>query len=254
MQKEIRVVEKKLPTTSSCWIFFSSSFCIAPLSCLPVTLSLISFDTSAKLCAVRKVILEFLNCADIYWTLSPSLSLHSPSSFSLPSPLHRLFFARFLSASCQHWQSATQALAARLVTDAAAVGQTGEREQELKRGELEIKRAMQRAMQRMSKRHIKGKNEKKKDGRDTRGLALHIVSKGTQCWIRPRPIITARWAVEGCGQRGRLKNKIDWEIFRVRLQNNFIVVIFPLTVYSQYTKSKYITATTIHFPARLHHW
>lgn len=55
-----------------------------------------------------------------------------------------------------------------------------------------------------------------------------LCEKGTRCRIRPRPIITARWAVEGCGQRVRLKNKIAWDIFRVGLQNNFILT-FPFT-------------------------
>lgn len=40
--------------------------CVTPFYVLSVTLSLISFATSAMLCAVRKVILEFLTCADIY--------------------------------------------------------------------------------------------------------------------------------------------------------------------------------------------
>lgn len=86
-QKEINVLEKQsyrvkgpLPPTSSCWLFFFLLF-------VSVTLSLISFATSAKLCAVRKVILEFLNCADIYWTPSlPRSPLTLPFVFALSPP------------------------------------------------------------------------------------------------------------------------------------------------------------------------
>ena len=67
-------------------------------------------------------------------------------------------------------------------------------------------------------------------GETTRESALPIVSKGTLRWIRPRPIITARWAVEGRGRRGRLKNKIAQDIFRVRLQH--FILTFPLTAKS----------------------
>lgn len=71
-------------------------------------------------------------------------------------------------------------------------------------------------------REEKGQKNMRDEG-DNRELALPIVSKGTQCWIRQQPIITARWALEGRGQRGRLKNKIARDVFRVRLQPNFIL-------------------------------
>lgn len=67
------------------------------------------------------------------------------------------------------------------------------------------------------------RQKKMRDEWDNRELALPVVSKGTQCWIRPQPIITARWALEGREQRGRLKNKIAGDVFRVRLQPNFIL-------------------------------
>lgn len=113
-------------------------------------------------------------------------SLNSLSLCPLPSAV---YFSLFLSASCQHWQSATQALAARLVTDAAAVRQRGEKEQELKQRERLKERERRREKE----------SEKRENEWDNRELALPIVSKGTQNWIRPRPIITARWAVVGRG-------------------------------------------------------
>lgn len=146
----------------------------------------------------RKVILEFLICADIYQPLLPP----SPSPFSLPSLPHRLFFSLFLSASCQRWQRATQALAARLVTDAAASqakrrkGTRGKNSARSKK-----KRENEQEKQWRKERHGRKRRERKKDEWDNRELALPIVSKGTRRWIRPRPIITARWAVEGRGQR-----------------------------------------------------
>lgn len=74
------------------------------------------------------------------------------------------------------------------------------------------------------KRDREEKGQKKmRDEGDNRELALPVVSKGTQCWIRPQPIITARWALEGRGQRGRSKKKIAGDVFRVRLQPNFIL-------------------------------
>lgn len=47
-----------------------------------------------------------------------------------------------------------------------------------------------------------GRRETEKERRQekTGDLALPVVSKGTQCWIRPWPVITARWALEGRGQ------------------------------------------------------
>lgn len=67
------------------------------------------------------------------------------------------------------------------------------------------------------------RQEKTGDGRDNREPAHPVVSKGTQCWIRPWPVITARWALEGRGQRGRLKNKIAADVCRVWLQHHFIL-------------------------------
>lgn len=150
----------------------------------------------------------------------------TPTLLSLPPFLPAaIYFPLFLSPSCQHWQRATQTLAARLVTDAAAVRQRGEKEQELKQTEIE--------KERWRKGEVGGERAKKRGRR--RGMSDTIENwpsplceKGTRCRIRPRPIITARWAVEGCGQRARLKNKIAWDIFRVGLQNNFILT-FPFT-------------------------
>lgn len=65
----------------------------------------------------------------------------TPTLLSLPPFLPAaIYFPLFLSPSCQHWQRATQTLAARLVTDAAAVRQRGEKEQELKQTEIEKER------------------------------------------------------------------------------------------------------------------
>lgn len=157
-----------------------------------------------------------LICIDPHSARPPSLS-----------PRRHLFSPLFLSPSCQHWQRATQTLAARLVTDAAAVRQRGEKEQELKQTDRK------RKMEKGRGGWVGGERAKKRGRR--RGMSDTIESwpsplceKGTRCRIRPRPIITARWAVEGCGQRARLKNKIAWDIFRVGLQNNFILT-FPFT-------------------------
>lgn len=133
-----------------------------------------SFATSAKLCAVRKVILEFLNCADIYWTPSLSRSpLTLPFLFAL-SPLLFISLSLSLSASCQHWQSATQALAARLVTDAAAVRQREEKERALK-GVMEGQRAIQKNE---GKTHREEKWEEERRERQQRLGPPRCVKKG----------------------------------------------------------------------------
>ena len=93
---------------------------LAPLCCVPVTPPLISSATFAMLCAARTAILEFVD-------LPPSLTPPPPPCALPPQPFIFFFLSPFLSASCQHWQSATWALAARLVTDAAAVRQRGEK-------------------------------------------------------------------------------------------------------------------------------
>ncbi len=138
---QVKVISPKLkdkgalspPYSCRCFCCFNTPSC-----CLSVTLSLISFAPSEMLCAVREVILEFLPCADIY---RPPPLPHPPRPpFSLCPLSSAVYFSRFLSASCQHWQRATQALAALRVTDAAAVRQRGKKEQELKQRETERKR------------------------------------------------------------------------------------------------------------------
>lgn len=89
---------------------------------LPATLLLISFTTSAMLGAVTKVILGLLTRPDIYRPLAPR-----PHLSLCPRCSVRYFFSIFLSASCQCWQSATQTLSARPVTDAGALKQEGKR-------------------------------------------------------------------------------------------------------------------------------
>lgn len=111
----------------------------------------------ALLCAVGTAILEFVD-------LPPSLS-HPPSPLSVPSLLSRLFFflPLFLSASCRRWQSAMRALAARLVTDAAAVRQRGEKGTGVKmeRGQ---KREGEKEQERERLREKDSEKEKKKKG------------------------------------------------------------------------------------------
>lgn len=190
------------------------------LNVIYLSLLLISFATSAMLCTVRKVILEFLTCVDMYRPplCSPSLPL-SPPPFIFPS----LSLSQLSALAEGHTD------ACRSASDRCSSSQAKRR----KGTRVKTDRDRKRKMEKGRGGWVGGERAKKRGRR--RGMSDTIENwpsplceKGTRCRTRPRPIITARWAVEGCGQRARLKNKIAWDIFRVGLQNNFILT-FPFT-------------------------
>lgn len=112
--------------------------------------------------------------------------------------------------------------------------------------ELKWREGPQREERRGEVGEGRGETEKERrqkmtgDGWDNRELALPVVSKGTQCWIRPWPVITARWALEGRGQRERLKNKIAAaDVCRVWLQHHFILKFSAVCVWTWQHPTRY---------------
>lgn len=156
-------------------------------------------DFSVILCAFRKVILEMFDPCRYLSTALPSPSLPLPLiclSLSLCqlSALAERHACRSASDRC----SSTRAKRRGGTRAETETGRKRTQERESMRGE--------------ERRRRKKRDRRRRRSETTESRPFPIVSKGTRRWIRPWPIITARWAVEGRALGGRLKNKLARDI------------------------------------------